>query len=152
MIKIIALPVITFTLFSLSLRSQTTPGYDSLLAKRTGADERGMKRYVLVILKTGPNKMEKGPALDSMFAGHMRSIGRLADSGKLAVAGPLVKNDDAYRGIFVMNASTIEEAKKLCAEDPTIKAGIFDASYYEWYSTAAMMEIPALHKKLEKKR
>jgi len=32
--------------------------YDAALAQRTGADERGMRRYVLVILRTGPTPGE----------------------------------------------------------------------------------------------
>jgi len=36
------------------------PTYDAALAKRTGADERGMRPYVLVILKTGPKRMPDG--------------------------------------------------------------------------------------------
>ena len=30
------------------------PAYDEALAKRLGADERGMRNYVFVILKAGP--------------------------------------------------------------------------------------------------
>jgi hypothetical protein len=35
----------------------TKPAYDAELARALGADELGMRRYVLVILKTGPNKV-----------------------------------------------------------------------------------------------
>ena len=34
-----------------------TPAFDQALAKTLGADERGMRNYVLVILKTGPNRV-----------------------------------------------------------------------------------------------
>ena len=61
---------------------------DPALAKRLGADERGMRSYVLVILKTGPHHMPDGPARDEMFKGHFANIKRLAGEGKLALAGP----------------------------------------------------------------
>jgi hypothetical protein len=35
--------------------AQAAPIYDARLATQLGADERGMKMYVLCILKTGPN-------------------------------------------------------------------------------------------------
>src|ERR1051325_37847 len=70
-----------------------SPAYDAELAKRLGADEYGMKNYVLVILKTGPNDATvTGKEREDIFAGHMKNISRLADEGKLAVAGRFGEN------------------------------------------------------------
>ncbi len=70
------------------------PKYDAKLAKELGADEYGMKNYVFVILKTGPKDAAiKGKDRAAIFAGHMANIKRLADEGKLAVAGPFGDND-----------------------------------------------------------
>jgi len=128
-----------------------TSTYDASLAKKLGADERGMKMYVLCILKTGPKDAEvKGKERDDIFAGHFANISRLADEGKLAVAGPFGKNDKAYRGLYVFNVPTIEEAEKLVVLDPGVKAGVFVPEMTLWYATAALMVTPELHKKLEK--
>src|SRR4029079_3609306 len=60
--------------------------FDPELAKKLGADERGMKMYVLCILKTGPKDAEiQGDERKKIFAGHFENIGKLADEGKLAV-------------------------------------------------------------------
>ncbi len=91
--------------------------YDSTLAKKYGADDYGMKWYTLVLLKTGPVKIEDKKIVDSLFAGHLKNIGRLADEGKLVVAGPLGQNDK-YRGIFILNVDTIEKANELLQTDP----------------------------------
>ena len=86
---------------------EVKPSYDAELAKKLGADERGMKMYVLVILKTGKKDADfVGKARDEIFAGHMSNIGRLAGEGKLAVAGPFEKNDKGYRGLYIFNVST----------------------------------------------
>src|SRR5215216_894923 len=77
--------------------------YDKILADSLGADERGMKMYILVILKTGTNTTEKEEVKDSLFARHMSNMGRLAEERKLIVAGPLEKNEKAYRGIFILD-------------------------------------------------
>ena len=75
----------------LSLAAQSSnPKYDSVLAKSLGGDDYGMKMYVLVILKTGTASFDKKKT-DSLFQGHMANIGRLANEGKLIVAGPLKK-------------------------------------------------------------
>lgn len=125
--------------------------YDPELAKKLGADERGMKSYVLCILKTGPKDAEiKGKAREEIFAGHFANIGRLADEGKLAVAGPFGKNDKSYRGLYIFNVATIEEAEKLVVLDPAVKAGVFVPELTLWYGSAAMMVVSDTHKRIEK--
>lgn len=140
-----------FILFSAVSFSQTKPSYDSILAKKLGADERGMKKYVFCILKTGPANITDKAKKDSLFAGHMKNIGRLADEGKLAVAGPFMKNDRQYRGIYIFNVATLKEAEELTLTDPAIKAGVFIVELTEWYGSASLMATPEIHKKLEKK-
>ena len=136
---------------SLAQSDAKNPQYDAELAKKLGADERGMKMYVMCILKTGPKDAEiKGKDRDEIFAGNFANIGRLADEGKLAVAGPFGKNDRAYRGLYVFNVPTIEEAEKLVVLDPAVKAGIFVPELTLWYGSASLMTTPEIHKKLEK--
>ena len=126
-------------------------GYDPELAKKLGADERGMKMYVLCILKTGPRDAEvKGDERKAIFAGHFANIGRLAGEGKLAVAGPFDTNDRSYRGLYIFNVATIEEAEKLVVLDPAVKAGVFIPELTRWYGSAAMMVVSDTHKRIEK--
>jgi uncharacterized protein YciI len=143
--------IILLLLICTGVFAQTKPNYDSLLAKKLGADERGMKKYVFCILKTGPANITDKAKKDSLFAGHMKNIGRLADEGKLAVAGPFMKNERQYRGIYIFNVATIKEAEELTLTDPAIKAGVFVVELTEWYGSAALMATPEIHKKLEKK-
>jgi len=125
--------------------------YDAELAKKLGADERGMKMYVLCILKTGPKDAEiTGKAREDIFAGHFANINSLAEQGKLAVAGPFGKNDKTFRGLYVFNVPTIEEAEKLVVLDPAVKAGVFVPDLTLWYGSAAMMSINDIHKKITK--
>jgi uncharacterized protein YciI len=125
--------------------------FDPDLAKRLGADERGMKNFVLCILKTGPKDAEiKGDQRKEIFAGHFANIARLAADGKLAVAGPFGKNDKAWRGLYIFNVSTIEEAEKLVVLDPAVEAGVFVYELTPWYGSAAMMIVNETHKRIEK--
>jgi uncharacterized protein YciI len=124
------------------------PKYDAELAKRLGADERGMRPYVLVILKTGPTPVPKGEQRDAMFAGHFANMGRLAKAGKLALAGPFGKDPDAWRGLFVFAVETIEEAKQLTSTDPVIINGEMVAEYHTWYGSAATMMVGEIHETL----
>ena len=125
--------------------------YDAALAKKLGADDYGMKNYVMVILKTGPAKIESKEKLNELFKGHMANINKLADEGKLVVAGPFGANDKDYRGIFIFNVKTVEEANALLAGDPAIKEKLFEAEILPWYGSAALGEYLETHKKIEKK-
>lgn len=127
------------------------PAYDPKLAEKVGADERGMRKYVLCILKTGPKSAEiKGKEREEIFAGHFANITRLADEGKLAVAGPFGDNDKSYRGLYIFNVATVAEAEQLVILDPAVKAGVFVAELTPWYGSAAMMVVSDTHKKLVK--
>jgi uncharacterized protein YciI len=144
-------------LFSFSANAQSTEQpkdqvkYDAELAKKLGGDENGMKMYVFVILKTGPKDADiKGKERTDIFAGHMANIGRLADAGQLAVAGPFEKNDKGYRGLYIFNVSTIEAAQKIVETDPAVKSGILVPDMTLWYGSASLMATPDLHKRITK--
>lgn len=124
--------------------------FDSVLAKKLGADEYGMKGYILVLLKTGPNKTTNQPFIDSCFAGHMQNMGVMVKAEKLVVAGPLGKNDKTYRGIFILNLTSIEEAEKLLQTDPAISSGLLAAELYKWYGSAALSEYLSFAEKISK--
>jgi uncharacterized protein YciI len=136
---------------TLAVNAQTTnPKYDKAYADSLGADEHGMKMYVLCILKTGTAKITDKATLDSLFSGHMKNINHLASTGKLIIAGPLEKNAQAYRGIFIFNVKTIEEARALVETDPTIKAKVLAADLFNWYGSAALPEYLKFQDKVEK--
>ncbi|WP_316802818.1 YciI family protein [Pedobacter nototheniae] len=124
--------------------------YDEVLAKKLDADNYGMKMYVLVILKTGTNTTASKVQTDSLFAGHMKNIGHLVEINKLIVAGPLAKNDHSYRGIFILNAKSQDEAKQLLKTDPAIKNKLLDFELFNWYGSAALSEYLPFHDKIQK--
>lgn len=131
--------VITFLTIVFSVYGQSTnPNYDSTLAQTLGADDFGMKKYIWVILKTGSNKTTDKEFVSECFRGHMDNIRRLAEEGKLVVAGPLGKNKNSYRGIFILNVTTFEEANELLQTDPAIKENLLETELYNWYGSAAL--------------
>jgi uncharacterized protein YciI len=126
------------------------PNYDPELAQKLGADDYGMKGYILVILKTGPNQTTDKAFVSSCFRGHLDNITRLANENKLIVAGPLGKNDKTYRGIFILNVKTTEEAQALLQTDPAIKEGLLDVELFNWYGSAALPEYLPFSEKIWK--
>jgi uncharacterized protein YciI len=124
--------------------------YDSTLAKKLGADDYGMKHYVMAFLKRGPQRDQDSITAAEIQKGHMANINRLAEEGKLVVAGPF-EDDGEIRGIFIFNVATLEEAQALTSTDPAVQSGRLIMELHPWYGSAALMEINSLHGKLSKK-
>ncbi len=135
---------------SLSLAQNREIIFDQALADSLGADDYGMKAYTLVILKTGKTSISEKNIVDSLFRGHLDNISRLAESGELIVAGPLMKNNQNYRGIFVLTEESLVEAEKLLATDPAIKEGLLDYELFSWYGAAALSTYLETQKKITK--
>lgn len=123
------------------------PSHDAALAASVGADERGMRSYVLVILKTGPTRVPDGPGREAMFRGHFANMQRLSDEGKLAYAGPL-DGVDGRRGLFILATGDLDEARQLVATDPVIVQGEMVAEYHKHYGSAALMLVRDAHKRI----
>lgn len=119
----------------------TNPNYNKELADKLGGDDYGMKSYFFVILKTGTNTTTDKEFINESFRGHLDNINRLVEEGKLIVAGPLGKNENNYRGIFILNnIKSIEEAVELLQTDPAIKNRLLDYEIFTWYGSAALPE------------
>jgi len=123
------------------------PAYDAELARSLGAGENGMRSYVFVLLRTGPNKVPAGPERDEMFKGHFANMKRLSDEGKLALAGPF-DGVDGWRGLFILAVPDIEEARKLVATDPVVVRGEMTPEFHQYYGSAALMMVREVHDRL----
>lgn len=134
---------------SLVQEETTDVGYDSLLAAKLNADEYGMRRYVLALLKTGPNVNQDSSAARRLQQAHMENIRRLAKEGKLVLAGPFL-DDGPLRGIYVFNVETVEEARELTLTDPAIQAGRLEMELHPWYGSAALKEVNELTTRITK--
>ena len=138
------------TAFAQPPEAPSNPNYDAALAKKLGADDIGMRQYVMAFLKTGPLKVDDKAKQAELMKGHFGMINRLADEGKLIIAGPFTEGGE-LRGIYLFDVKTVDEAKALTGTDPSIKEGYFKVDFVKWYGSAALMEVNATHKKIAKK-
>ena len=133
--------------------SVSNPKYKKALADKLGGDDYGMKSYFLVILKTGTNKTTDNELINKSFRGHMDNINRLVKEDKLIVAGPFGKNENNYRGIFILNnIHSREEVNELLQTDPAIKNGLLDYESFPWYGSAALPEYLPFSEKIWKSK
>ena len=127
-------------------------GFNANLAKELGADPYGMRQYVFATLLTGPNDalITDEAERAKLFEGHFSNMSRLAEEGKLVLAGPFMEAPPK-RGLFIFNVTTIEEAEALVQSDPSIAAGIFKVEFAKYYGSAALMQINDVHKTIQEK-
>ena len=123
--------------------------YDSVLASQFGADDYGMREYVIAFLKTGDNLDTNKALRAEAFRLHMENIDRMAEAGDLVLAGPFMSESD-LRGLYVFNVKTIEEAKTLTETDPAVQQGYLRMELVPWYGSAGLMGLNELHKTLGK--
>jgi len=109
-----------------------------------------MTGYVLALLKPGPRRDQPTEEAARLMKAHLANIQRLADEGKLVLAGPFL-DDGPFAGIYVFRVATVEEARSLTATDPAIQAGRLEMELHAWYGSAALQELNAIHKRIQQK-
>lgn len=123
--------------------------YDEELANTLGADDYGMRRYVMAFLKAGPNRDQDSTRAAELQRAHLDNISRMAEEGNLVVAGPFLDNGE-IRGIYIFNVETVEEARKLTETDPAVQAGRLEMELHPWYGSAALMKVNEIHGQISK--
>ncbi|MFZ1321701.1 MAG: YciI family protein [Ignavibacteria bacterium] len=149
--KILLILTAVFIMSNISTKGYSQKAeFDSLRAAELGADDYGMKQYVLAFLKAGKVKSESHEKAQELQLEHLRNITKMAEEGVLVLAGPFM-DDTEIRGIYIFDVKTIEEAQRLTETDPAIKAGILEMELHPWYGSAALMELTKLHGTIQKK-
>lgn len=123
--------------------------FDAELAAELGADDYGMRRYVMAFLKSGPNRPEDPEQAQALQRAHLANIRRMAEQGKLVLAGPFM-DDGEIRGIYVFAVDSVEEAEALTATDPAVQAGSLVMELHPWYGSAALMKVNEIHASIAK--
>ncbi len=81
----------------------------------------------------------------------MANIGRLAEEGKLILAGPFY-GKDSLRGIYIFDTKSIDSAKAWTNSDPAIQQGSLEMELKLWYGSAALMEVNEIHESITKEK
>ena len=88
--------------------------------------------YIFGLLVRGPKwTAEKTTESNKIQEGHMANINRLAEAGKLVLAGPFY-DEGERRGVFIFKVDTLNEAQILTDSDPAVIAGRLKIELYKW--------------------
>jgi uncharacterized protein YciI len=125
---------------------------DSSLAIQLGADDYGMKNYVMALLKRGHKRWKMdSTTISTLQKGHKENIQKLTKKGKIVVTGTFM-DDTELKEICIFDVKTIEEAQKLCETDPAIMAGSLMIELHPWYGSAALRQTHEIHQKITRKK
>ncbi len=130
--------------------SERTARIDTVLAKELGADDYGMKTYVMAFLMAGPNRSQDSVTAANLLKAHLANIHRMANEGKLVLAGPFL-DESGLKGIYIFHVGSVEEAKSLTESDPAIQAGRLVMELHPWYGTASLQMLNELHARIQSK-
>jgi uncharacterized protein YciI len=100
-----------------------------------------MTTYVMGLLRRGPNAGGDAAEAARIQEGHMANIRKMAETGKLIVAGPFGDDTD-LRGVFIFKVNSVEEARALAAPDPAIQSGRLVLELHPWYAAAGLKVDP----------
>jgi uncharacterized protein len=117
-------------------------------AAKPAAPPPNLEAYQLVILQR-PEHPRDYPQdkLEEVQQAHLAHLRELAKAGKLLVAGPLDDQPDPrMRGIEIFRVGSLEEAKRLAADDPAVKAGRLEPVVMTWFTEKGALAFPMAEK------
>ncbi|WP_372773396.1 YciI family protein [Mangrovibacterium sp.] len=120
--------ILTFALLWISLTT---------IAQREFAMTEGdttyiMKRYVFMHLLSGTERSKDSLEAAKMQELHLAHLNKMAESGKLVMAGPF-ENGGEFRGLLIFDVDSLEEAIKMEAEDPAVKTNRLKMQAFYWW-------------------
>jgi uncharacterized protein YciI len=124
--------------------SPQPPAESQPSAAKPAAPPLNLEAYQLVILQR-PEHPRDYPQdkLEEIQKAHLAHLRELAKAGKLLVAGPLDDQPDPrMRGIEIFRVGSLEEAKRLAADDPAVKAGRLEPVVMTWYTEKGALAFP----------
>jgi len=107
------------------------------------ANSMDMAIYYVYLLKKGPTwTPEETPEITALQEAHLANFRRLHDIGKLAINGPLLDSlleGGEIRGIGVLRADSLDEARALVSTDPMVIAGRLVFEIHLWMTAKGIL-------------
>ena len=97
--------------------------------------------YLALLIKPSDWTGGRTAETQQLLQTHFKHVQSLIAGGKAAIAGPF-GDDTRIAGVFVLNASSPEEARALEEADPLVKSGGFSVEVLKWWAAKGIMKPP----------
>ena len=97
--------------------------------------------YLVLLIKPANWSSAQTAETQQLLQTHFKHVQGLIASGKAAIAGPF-GDDTRIAGVFVLNASSSEEARVWEEADPLVKSGGFSVEVLKWWAAKGVMKPP----------
>ena len=126
---------ITLTIYGETLFAQADNKKDSdnSMSVKIGDSTFVIKQFYFVMLSDGPNRSQDSVTAARIQDAHLKNISRLAQNGKLVVAGPF-GDEGNWKGVFIFNCKSKEETEELVKSDPAVQAGRLKYEIHPWWT------------------
>lgn len=136
--RLIASLFIVFIVVSCNNNSNTTTEGNKDTSTTAAADTTPkygeMKKYWMVFLTKGPNRSQDSATAARIQQMHLANIDRLANEGKVIMAGPTGSKSSNIAGFLVMNCADSMEAATHIKTDTAVIAGRLKFEIIPWWT------------------
>jgi uncharacterized protein len=113
------------------------------LVPAAAAAQPQLETYQLLLFEKGPNRpATMPPGGDELHKQHLAHFNRLQAEGKAVVLGQFGGDGD-LRGVAIVQADTLDAAKAVFADDPSIRAGRLTVTPMVLYAESSNFQKPA---------
>jgi len=100
--------------------------------------------FQLILLVRAPTwKKLPDAEAEALQAKHIAHLTKMGEAGKAVACGPFGDQKDiTFRGACIYRVASVEEARALAEQDPTVKAGQLRIEAVTWYVGQGLMAFP----------
>lgn len=102
-------------------------------------DDLSMRQFVFGFFNVGPKPVGTPEANATVMDDHLANLWSMRQSGVLVAGGPTV-GSETRAGVVVMTMDSVEQAKALLEQDPTVKAGRTTVELFSWFAADGIMK------------
>jgi uncharacterized protein YciI len=102
-------------------------------------DDYSMRQFVFAFLNVGPKPVGTPEADAAIMDDHLANLWSMRQAGTMVAGGPAV-GSQTRAGVVILAVDSLEKAKALLEQDPTVKAGRTAIELFSWFAADGIMK------------